>query len=202
MKRFVVALTGGIAAGKTAVSDRFGTLGIDIVDADIAARAVVAPGSAGLTEIINAFGANILDASGNLDRRALRERVFADDDARAQLTAITHPRIRDWMAVELANGRATYALLVIPLLAESSHYGWVDRVLVVTAPQSVRVARLMARDQVSQGQAIAALKAQASDDARLQLAHDVIHNAAAASELDAAVLRLHQRYLRLAGHAP
>jgi dephospho-CoA kinase len=200
MKRFVVALTGGIASGKTAVSDRFAALGVDVVDADIAARAVVAPGSDGLAEIVEVFGAEILDAVGTLDRRALRERVFANSAARAQLEAITHPRIRAWMTTELARGHSDYALMVLPLLAESSQYHWVDRVLVVTAPRAVRVARLMARDQVNQDQAIAALNAQVSDDARLRLAHEVIDNAGAAFALDTAVLRLHQRYLQLSGH--
>lgn len=198
MKRYVVALTGGIASGKTAVSDRFAALGVDVIDADIAARAVVAPGSEGLAQITKIFGAGCVDASGVLDRRALRERVFADAAARAQLEAITHPRIRAWMSTELARGHAPYAVMVIPLLAESQQYQWVDRVLVVTAPQSVRVARLMARDRVDQAQALAVLSAQVNDDARLRLAHDVIDNAADVSVLDAAVLRLHDRYLMLA----
>jgi len=198
MMRFVVALTGGIASGKTAVSDRFGALGVDVIDADIGARAVVAPGSAGLAALLEAFGPAVLNSAGALDRRALRERIFADPNARAVLESITHPLIRDWMQAELNRGIAPYAMLVVPLLAESPHYRWVDRVLLVHAPLDVRVKRLIARDQVSEAQATAAIAAQATDEARLAIANDVIDNAGDISTLDSAVAALHAKYLSAA----
>jgi dephospho-CoA kinase len=192
--RFVVALTGGIAAGKSAVSARFAALGVDVYDADLAARTVVAPGSAGLAAIVERFGAAMLDSSGALDRRTLRAVVFNDAAARRDLEAITHERIRAQLLDELAGGRSAYALLVIPLLVESPHYTWVDRVLVVTAPLALRVERLIARDAVSAEQAHAAIALQASDEARLKLAHEVIVNDGALDRLDHAVAKLDRGY--------
>jgi len=195
MKRFTVALTGGIAAGKSAVSDRFAALGIDIVDADIAARAVVAKGSTCLQQIVDEFGASMLLPDGTLDRRQLRERVFSNPGARDKLESITHPLIRDWMREQANKAESAYALLVIPLLASSPHYHWVDRVLLVTAPAELRIKRLMSRDGVSEAQALAALSAQATDAERLAIAHDVIDNGGDIGVLDQAVAALHQQYL-------
>ncbi|HEY8682941.1 MAG TPA: dephospho-CoA kinase [Rhodanobacter sp.] len=192
-------MTGGIAAGKSAVAKRFEALGVRVHDADVAAREVIEPGTAGLAAIVEAFGADVLDDSGRLDRRAMRQRVFADSSARQALEAIIHPRIRQWLRERALADRGPYCLLAIPLLAENiEHYRWVDRVLLVDAPESVQMARLMARDGIDETLARKMLAQQASRAERLALADDVIENDGDETALDTAVAALHQRYLELA----
>ncbi|NCT66728.1 MAG: dephospho-CoA kinase [Rhodanobacteraceae bacterium] len=193
-----IALTGGIASGKSAVAERFAVLGAEVIDADVVARELVAPGMPALTEIVAAFGPGVLDAHGALDRRAMREHVFGDEAARRRLEAILHPRVRAALRERAAASRAPYVLLVIPLLVESGHYDWVDRVLVVDAAREVQRARLLARDGVSPELAEAMLDAQASRAQRLALADDVIVNDGHLDALDAQVDALHRRYLELA----
>lgn len=196
---FTVALTGGVASGKSAVADRFAALGAGVIDADVVTRELVAPGSPALAEIVARFGDGVLDAQGALDRRALRERVFADADARRRVEAILHPRVRALLHERARATAAPYALLVIPLLVESSgRYDWVDRVLVVDVPREVQHARLVVRDGVTPALADAMIDAQASRAQRLALADDVISNDGALDGLDAKVQALHQRYLALA----
>jgi len=200
---YVVALTGGIAAGKSAVSRRFEALGIHVYDADIAARAVVAPGTEGLRAIVEHFGKEVLDDNGQLDRAAMRQRVFGNDAERRALEAITHPRVRTWMREHAMADRGPYCLLAIPLLAENlEHYRWVDRVLVVDAPESVQLDRLVRRDGIDEALARRMIERQANRLDRLALAHDVIENGSDEARLDHAVARLHARYLELAKATP
>lgn len=195
----VIALTGGVAAGKSAVTQRFAALGVPIHDADVAAREVVAPGSEGLTAVVAAFGETVLDAEGRLDRPAMRRRVFADPAARKTLEAIVHPRVRQWLHERALADTAPYCLLAIPLLAENlEHYRWVDRVLLVDAPEELQLARLVARDGIDEALARRMLAQQASREQRLTLAHDVIDNSGGEAALDVAVTMLHRRYLALA----
>ncbi len=199
MSSYVIALTGGIAAGKSAVTRRFAALGVPIHDADVAAREVVAPGSEGLAAVVAAFGNEALDAHGHLDRAAMRRRVFADPLARKTLEAIVHPRVRQWLHERALDDTAPYCLLAIPLLVENlDHYRWIDRVLVVDAPADLQLARLMARDGIDEALARRMLAQQAERAQRLALAHDVIDNSGDEAALDAAVAALHQRYLALA----
>lgn len=195
---YVVALTGGIAAGKSAVARRFQALGAPVHDADVAARAVVEPGSEGLAAVIAVFGNEVLDAQGQLDRAAMRRRVFADEAARRALEAIIHPRVREWLHAQALADRHPYCLLAIPLLAENiAHYRWVDRVLVVDVPESVQLSRLIARDGIDEALAQRMLDRQATRAERLALADDVIDNSGSEAALDAAVDRLHRKYLAL-----
>ena len=195
---FTVALTGGIASGKSAVADRFERLGARVIDADIIARDLVGAQSPALAEIIDTFGVDVVDAAGMLDRRRLRERVFASESDRRRLESILHPRVRDELRRRSARIDAPYALLVVPLLVESGEYDWVDRVLVVDVPRDVQLERLMARDGIDAGLANAMLDAQASRERRLARADDVIDNNGTARELEPRVDALHTRYLRLA----
>ncbi|MGB0134070.1 dephospho-CoA kinase [Dokdonella sp.] len=196
---FTVALTGGIASGKSAVETRFAARGVDIIDADLVAREVIAAGTEGLAEVVAAFGSDVLAADGTLDRGAMRERVFADPDARRRLESIIHPRVRDAMREALAGSRAAYAMLVIPLFVESGEYAWVDRVLVVDVPREMQVARLLKRDGITRELAGKMLDAQATREQRLAVADEVIDNSGDLAALDDAVETLHQRYLELAG---
>ena len=195
----VIALTGGVAAGKSAVTRRFEALGVPVHDADVAAREVVAPASEGLAEVVATFGPEALAPDGQLDRAAMRRRVFADPAARRKLEAIIHPRVRAWLRERALAEDAPYCLLAIPLLAENiAQYRWVDRVLVVDAPESVQLARLIARDDVDETLARRMIAQQATRADRLALADDVIDNSGDESALDASVAKLHERYLALA----
>ncbi len=196
----VIGLTGGIASGKSTVSDAFAALGAAVVDTDLISRELVLPGSPALTEIREAFGDAVIALDGSLDRRQLRALVFADPQARSRLEAILHPRIRDvaHARVEQACGEAPYVVLVVPLLVESGTYGWVDRVLVVDATAEVQQRLLVARDRVDTALAQAMIRAQASREQRLAMADDVVRNSAGIEELLAQVRVADQRYRALA----
>ena len=195
----VIGLTGGIAAGKTAVTRRFEAPGVHVHDADVAARDVIEPGTSGLAEVVAAFGADVLDDAGRLDRAAMRQRVFADPGARRTLEAIIHPRVRQWLHDRAMAEAGPYCLLAIPLLVENiEHYRWIDRVLLVDAPEATQLARLTARDGIDETLARRMLANQAVREERLAIAHDVIDNSGDEAALDQAVVHLHQRYLELA----
>jgi len=197
---FRVALTGGIASGKTTVADLFAAYGVPLVDTDVIAREVVEPGQPALAAVAQAFGGDVLDPDGRLDRRRLREVIFSDATARARLEAILHPAIRAEMERQsvAAAGAGPYQMLVIPLLAEGGRRDHVDRVLVVDAPETVQVERLMARDAVTREQATASLRAQAQREKRLGIADDVVTNTGRTEDLREQVAALHERYVKLA----
>jgi dephospho-CoA kinase len=197
---FRVALTGGIASGKSTVANLFAARGIPVIDTDVIAREVVQPGQPALAAIVEAFGPGVLDAAGGLDRLRLREKIFSDPAARQRLESILHPAIRSSMERQstAAASLGPYQLLVIPLLAEGGRTDHVDRVLVVDVPESHQVERLVARDKVSPDHAAAALRAQATRAGRLAIADDVIENTGSVAELQSQVAVLHDRYLELA----
>lgn len=195
----VVAVTGGIASGKSALTARLQGLGAPVADADLVAHAVVEPGTDGLAEVVACFGADVLDGAGRLDRAAMRRRVFADASARRQLEAIIHPRVRRALAAAVAGWTAPYGLLAIPLLAENAAaYAWVDRVLVVDVPAATQVERLVARDGIDAALARQILAAQASRDQRLAIADDVHDATGPLAALDDRAATLHRHYLELA----
>jgi dephospho-CoA kinase len=194
---FKVALTGGIASGKSRVADIFESLGVTVIDSDAIAREVVAPGSEGLLAIVQRFGPSVLTEDGQLDRRALREIVFADPSARGDLEAITHPRIRARMGALNRQAEGPYLINAIPLLIETGGRRDFDRVLVVDCPEDLQIARVIARDRIDEAAARAVLAAQASRAARLALADDVIVNDGDLESLQKAVGALHERYLDL-----
>jgi dephospho-CoA kinase len=201
---FAVAVTGGIAAGKSAVTDRFARLGRVVVDADLAAREVVAPGEPALAEIKARFGAQALLGDGSLDRAWLRAHAFADAGARRELEAITHPRIRARLFDPARDAAGAYVVVAIPLLADGggrAAWPWLQRILVVDAPQALQLARLRLRDGADAELARRMIAAQATRAERLALADDVVVNDGAPAALDGAVVRLDARYLRLAGVA-
>jgi dephospho-CoA kinase len=200
--RLRIGLTGGIASGKSTVEERFKELGVFVVNADDSARAVVAPGEPGLAAVVERFGAGILTAQGELDRRAMRSLIFSDGTQRQALESILHPLIRADMEQRCSRAAGPYLILSIPLLVEGNSRGRIDRVLVVDADESLQLARLVSRDSVSEAEAHATLAAQASRASRLALADDVLVNSGTVAELRQAVDRLHQRYLELAAGRP
>ena len=196
---FVVALTGGIGSGKSTVADAFAALGAPVIDTDVIARELTAPGEAALDAIRAAFGETVMQADGTLDRAALRRRVFADTAARHQLEAILHPAIRQRVMQALAQLNARYALLVIPLLVETGAYhDMLKRILLVDCPETLQLARVMSRSGLRRDEVVAILAAQATRAERLVVADDVILNTASTEDLRSEVASLHQRYLGLA----
>lgn len=201
MAGYAVGLTGGVASGKSAAADAFAALGIAVVDADVLAREVVAAGSEGLALLVQAFGDGILGASGQLDRRRMRERVFADADARMQLEAIIHPRVRTLLRDRLAAAAGPYAIAAIPLLAEGGGrqaYPTLDRILVIDVGEAVQRERLVRRDGIDGALAQRMISAQATRQQRLAIADDVLVNAESLDELAGHVRSLDRRYRALA----
>ena len=194
-----IGLTGGIASGKSTVADMFAELGIDIVDTDVIAREVVEPGQPALEEIREAFGDDVIDDTGQLDRRQLRAIVFADAAKRRQLEGILHPRIREEAARQSAAAASPYHLVVVPLMVESPMRGEMSRVLVVDCSEGTQLKRLLARDLESEDQARRMLAAQASRDDRLAIADDVVRNDGDLDETKQQVVELHDFYLSLTG---
>ena len=193
-----VGLTGGIASGKSQVASFFKNLGIHVSDADRISHTLTAPGRAGLAALVQALGRDILDAQGNLDRAALRRRIFAEPELRKRVEAILHPLVLEALGADLAAAPGPYAVAVIPLLVESTpSQALVDRVLVVDCPEELQLSRLMSRDGGSEADARAILAAQAPQDARLAVADDILLNANDLPALDAAVVRLHGFYREL-----
>jgi len=193
-----IGLTGGIASGKSTVTQRFAELGVPVIDADLASRKVVEPGTPGLAQVVERFGAGVL-ADGQLDRRALRDQIFKDSSLRLALDVILHPLIRAEMEHEAAQAQGPYVVMAVPLLVESGNSAKrVDRVLVVDADETLQIQRLRARDGSSEDQARAILASQASRAARLKMADDVLLNSGSVAELRQAVDRLHEQYLQLA----
>ncbi|WP_290537667.1 MULTISPECIES: dephospho-CoA kinase [Alcanivorax] len=195
---FVVGLTGGIGSGKTAATDFLAQQGITIVDADLASRVVVEPGQAALDRIAEHFGSHVLTEDGALDRRALREIVFADADALKVLEGITHPAIGEELQRQIAASQSPYTVLVSPLLLETSQKNLVDRILVIDAPAELQVQRTMERDHVPEDQVAAIMKAQMERTKRLDQADDVVENHGSLQAFHEQLMDLHQRYLKMA----
>lgn len=192
-----IGLTGGIASGKSTVAAMFADHGVAIIDTDAIAREQVLPGMPALAEIRAQFGERVLQADRSLDRRALREIVFADTAKRRQLESILHPRIRDEALRQSAGANGPYRMIVVPLLVESPMRELMDRVLVVDCDQQVQTARLLERDAESEDQARRMIASQASRAARLAIADDIIRNDRTLEDTRRQVDALHQQYLSL-----
>jgi dephospho-CoA kinase len=200
--RLRIGLTGGIASGKSTVEQRFIELGVPVINADHSARTVVAPGHPGLAAVVERFGKQVLTPHGELDRPALRARIFADARERQALEAILHPLIRADMERCATLAQGPYLVLSIPLLVEGilrdRGTARVDRILVVDVDEAVQLERLMSRDSIGIEQARAIVASQASRAERLRVADDVLENSGTVPELRQALDRLHAEYLRRA----
>lgn len=194
----VVGVTGGIGCGKSTICREFAALGAPVVDTDEVAREVVAPGTAGLAEIVERFGNDILTADGTLDRRRLRSIVFADESSRLWLEALLHPLIRARTAEHVRACAFTYCLVCIPLLVERGGGNRVDRVLVIDCPPETQIARVMARDKLTAPEVEAIMRTQATRAERLAAADDVIENIGDVETVRPAIRALHRQYLDLA----
>jgi dephospho-CoA kinase len=198
----IVGLTGGIGSGKSTVAASFATHGVPVVDADAVSHALTAAGGAAMPQIIKAFGADVADRAGALDRSTMRKLAFSDPDARRTLEAILHPLIRAESMQLLRSyeqAGASYALLVVPLLVESGTYASrCHRVLVIDCEEEVQISRVMQRSQLTREEVLAIMTKQTTRQTRLNAADDVINNSALSTgEIKEAVTALHSKYLRL-----
>ena len=195
---FSVGLTGGIASGKSLVGAMFVKLGASLIDTDVVAREVVALGEPGLAAVAAEFGPRVLLPSGELNRPAVRSLVFADEAKRRRLEAILHPLIRARTLAKLAELESPYALVAVPLLVETNFGELVDRILVIDAPESAQLERLMRRDAIPKPEAVEMIRAQVDRATRLKVAHDIIDNSGTTEATRRQVELAHRRYLDLA----
>jgi dephospho-CoA kinase len=195
---YIVGLTGGIGSGKTAVSDRFATKGICIVDADFCSRIVVEPDRPAFQAIKNHFGDAVISAQGDLDRVALRQIIFSNPAEKKWLETLLHPLIAEETFSQLLNAKSAYVILVSPLLIESQQHMICDRVLVVDVPEQLQINRTTERDNNNAEQVQRIMQSQATRETRLAHAHDVIENIHGLDHLDSEVEKLHSHYLELA----
>ena len=195
---FAVGLTGGIGSGKSTVAEMFTALEIDLVDADVAAREVVAPGTPALAEIVEHFGLDILMADGSLDRRGLRRVIFHHEQEKHWLETLLHPLIRRWLTQQISNRRSAYCLLISPLLLETGQTEMVDRILVVDVSVETQMARTLARDGGEERTVQAIIAAQIGRSQRLEHGDDIIDNELPVQTLAQRVETLHEQYLAMA----
>ena len=196
---FIVGLTGGIGSGKSTVCQLFAEQGVPIIDTDLIAHQLVAPGQAALAKIIAAFGHRIVTSDGELDRPRLRELVFHHAEKRETLEAILHPLIRQAALEQIQQLHSAYCILVVPLLVEKGWYTMVNRVLVIDAPVELQRDRVKQRNGYSDSQIDAIMRQQASRQQRLAHADDVIVNDGPLAQIATDVLNLHQKYQQLSG---
>ena len=193
-----IALTGGIASGKSAVASEFARLGVPIVDLDVLARQVVAPGQPALAALIKHFGTGVLNAEGSLNRARLRALIFSDPSQKQALERILHPAIRAAQVEQATQLDGPYQIHVVPLLVETQSQDRYDRILVVTCDRDTQRQRLLERDGIQPALAEQMLNAQVDTTERLKYANDILENNGAPSELPAKVAALHRQYLDLA----
>lgn len=197
----IIGLTGGIGSGKTAASNLFTELGIDIVDADVVAREVVMPGTPALNEISTHFGQQVLQEDGALDRAQLRSIIFQNPEQKQWLESLLHPLIRDSIKNQLAQARSAYAILVSPLLLETNQRDMVQRILVIDVPSTLQVERTTKRDNNSVEQVQAIMAAQSDRAFKQQHADDIILNDKDLGHLQQQILAMHEYYLQMAASA-
>jgi dephospho-CoA kinase len=194
---FVVGLTGGIGSGKSAAASEFERLGAVLVDTDAIAHELTQPGGQAISEVERIFGPDVIGPSGAMDRKRMRERVFADPVARKALEALLHPLIREESRARIAAAPGPYVIHVVPLLIESADYrSRVDRVLVIDSPEELQIERVRARSGLSADEVRAIVASQATRAARLAAADDVIENRGTIDALRKQVAAFHQKYLQ------
>ena len=195
----IIGLTGGIGSGKSVASDKFKSLGITIVDADVASRTVVEPGKPALKEIEDHFGSGIITAEGKLDRNNLREIIATDPEERKWLESVLHPKIGEQITKEISESTSVYTLFVAPLLLETNSQEMCSRVVVVDVPKEVQIQRTAERDKVSPNQVEQMVAAQMDREKRLENADDVLLNSGTIEDLEKQVEELHNKYIQMVG---
>ena len=192
-----VGLTGGIGSGKSTVKNYFDELGVPTIDADEISHRLTMPGQAAFNEVVDLFGKESLDESGNLNRRHLRELIFTEPALKIKLEAIIHPRVRAEIQTFINQVKYPYCIISIPLLLETGGQATVDRVLVVDAPEELQVERVTRRDNTNEDQTRSIIMAQISRSERLRAAHDIIVNDGNMSDMKIRVVNIHNKYIEL-----
>ena len=193
----IIGLTGGIGSGKSVASSKFKSLGITVVDADVASRTVVEPGKPALKEIEDHFSSGIITTEGKLDRNKLREIIATDPEERKWLESVLHPKIGEQITKEISESTSVYTLFVAPLLLETNSQERCARVVVVDVPKEVQILRTAKRDKVSPNQVEQMVAAQMEREKRLEKADDVLLNSGTIEDLEKQVEELHKKYMQM-----
>ena len=192
-----IGLSGGIASGKTIVSDEFSSLGADIIDTDIIARELIFPGSETLNKIVSVFGENVLQDDGNLNRKLMRQIIFSEKDKKITLEKIMHPKIQNEVKLKIQSASGQYQIIVVPLLLQSPILDFVDRVLIIDCDEKIQINRLMNRDNISEELAKKMIENQSKREERLAIADDVILNEGRLEEIKHEVKKLNDFYIKI-----
>lgn len=192
---FAVGLTGNIASGKTTAAKIFSSFGVHVINADKISREITAKNTPAYKKIVAHYGANIVLDDSELNRRRLREIIFSDANERRWLENLLHPLIRKQLAEQVNVCSTSYCVIEIPLLLDKEHYPYLNKILVITAPQNIQIARVMERDHCSREHALAILSAQPEENLRLKNADDVIINDSGLTNLQSTLKNLHFKYL-------
>ena len=192
-----IGLSGGIASGKTIVSDEFSSLGADIIDTDIIARELIFPGSETLNEIVSVFGENVLQDDGNLNRKLMRQIIFSEKDKKITLEKIMHPKIHNKVKLKIQSASGYYQIIVVPLLLQSPVLDFIHRVLIIDCDEKIQINRLIKRDNISEELAIKMIENQSKRKERLAIADDVILNEGRLEEIKHEVKKLNDFYIKI-----
>tara|TARA_B100000530_G_scaffold288982_1_gene204723 strand:+ start:472 stop:1077 length:606 start_codon:yes stop_codon:yes gene_type:complete len=192
-----IGLSGGIASGKTIVSDEFSSLGADIIDTDIIARELIFPGSETLNKIVSVFGENVLQDDGNLNRKLMRQIIFSEKDKKITLEKIMHPKIQNEVKLKIQSASGQYQIIVVPLLLQSPILDFVDRVLIIDCNEKIQINRLMNRDNISEELAKKMIENQSKREERLAIADDIILNEGRIEEIKHEVKKLNDFYIKI-----
>ena len=193
----IIGLTGGIGSGKSAAGIEFEKLGITVIDADEIAQKASLKNSKAYKEIVEYFGASILDNSQNIDRRKLRNIVFNDDEQKKKLEQILHPAIREDISFAISNSKSPYTIIMVPLIYETNSKDNYNRILVIDCDEDIQISRAVTRDGASEEDIKKIINSQATKQERLSIADDVINNNSSIEKLSEKVLHLHKNYLEL-----
>ena len=192
-----IGLSGGIASGKTIVSDEFSSLGADIIDTDIIARELIFPGSETLNEIVSVFGENVLQDDGNLNRKLMRQIIFSEKDKKITLEKIMHPKIQNKVKLKTQSASGHYQIIVVPLLLQSPILDFIHRVLIIDCDEKIQINRLIKRDNISEELAKKMIENQSKREERLAIADDVILNEGRLEEIKHEVKKLNDFYIKI-----
>lgn len=192
-----IGLSGGIASGKTIVSDEFSSLGADIIDTDIIAKELIFPGSETLNEIVSVFGENVLQDDGNLNRKLMRQIIFNEKDKKITLEKIMHPRIQNEVKLKIQSASGRYQIIVVPLLLQSPILDFIHRILIIDCDEKIQINRLIKRDNITEELAKKMIENQSKREERLAIADDIILNEGRIEEIKHEVKKLNDFYIKI-----
>lgn len=197
-----VGITGGIGSGKTSVADSFAELGVPVIDSDVIARLLLVPGEDAYKQVVDKFGESIVLEDRSIDRSRLRDLVFSDKNNRELIENILHPEVRKKITSDVSKLQSPYCIVVVPLLIETDFINLVDRILVVDADEDIRINRVMERDNMSRKDVVKIINSQSTNQAKLEVADDILDNNSNKKAIAQQVGELHKKYLSLSDKLP